>query len=239
MYESSSSESEFKMNLAQVTTNTSSITDLRKFRSVMSKEILTTSGSRMQRAGFMFAILVGGGGGGSSSTGTSIAGGQGGGVTVDYPLHTMMSTMTWTIGAGGTANDAGGTTSLTTNEQTLTAVGGEAGRSFASNEARQAPFRYLGYDFTGSIVTHAPMPSSPGQIFVYSITPILSAGAKYVTDSNAVISIPQVLIGTRYGFATSSAVRTNLIISNWTYGIGGGTNSAGNAGAILLYTFTI
>lgn len=237
-YETTSTVDEFRLLLAEVTTSSSLVTDRRRYRTRMTKELLTSSGSRIQKPGFMFAILFGGGGGGHTSTGANIAGGQGGGVTIDYPLHTMTSIMTWTIGAGGSVGNAGGTTSLSTNEQTLSAAGGEAGRSFANNEARQAPFKFLGYDYTGNIVTHAVPITNIGVIVVNPVAHILAAGAKYVTDSPAIISVPNAVLGTKYGNATSSSVRTSGLLSSWTYGNGGGTNSAGNSGAIILYTYT-
>ena len=74
-------------------------------------------------------LIVGGGGGAGGSTGNG--GGGGGGAAYEYPGITIPTNISYTIGAGGAVNNAGGTTTFTP----YTANGGNAGGSIAGGSS--------------------------------------------------------------------------------------------------------
>ena len=99
--------------------------------STTSVEITTTQNITINNAvGAGWLTMVGGGAGGAS-TGNAVAAGGGGGGSAEYCQNFMIpltpgETVTVTIGAGGTAGNAGGTTSFACAAGTFSVLGGEA-----------------------------------------------------------------------------------------------------------------
>lgn len=78
---------------------------------------------------FKFTVFGGGGGGGAGGTTAGGAGGGGQGAGCVYTVSglTGSSTVTVTIGAGGTVGNSGGTSSIVVGATTVTGTGGGAG----------------------------------------------------------------------------------------------------------------
>jgi hypothetical protein len=74
-----------------------------------------------------------GGGGGSSSTSANGTGGGGGGTAVKYFTVTPGASITYAVGAAGTAGSNGGASTVTVGATTITGNGGTAGSTTANS----------------------------------------------------------------------------------------------------------